>query len=247
VLADSNHTIVWLRPHQILAKVGRRSAERLLLREHRVARALGEVGAPVVPPLSGVKPTRDPDTALLVTLWPRVEHLGEDSADAADVGQSLGEVHRALDRYDGELPSFLDKLEDARALLGDDARMSALDLDNRRWLRTAFDALFDELRSRRYAVRGLHGEPHGQNRLTTPAGVRWIDFEGACLGPVEWDLAFLPDASLPAYPPPDEALVQLLRTLNSARTATLCWARYDVPALRWHARFHLQQLRSHLV
>ena len=125
--------------------------------------------------------------------------------------------------------------------------MSALDPVNRRWLRTAFDALFDELRSRQFAVRGLQGEPHGQNRLTTPAGVQWIDFKEACLGPLEQDLAFLPDASLAAYPPPDEALVQLLRTLNSARTAALCWARYHVPALRWHARFHLQQVRSHQV
>lgn len=181
-----------------------------------------------------------------MTLWPRLEHLGEDRADAADVGQSLREVHCALDHYDGELPSFLDKLESARALLVDDARMSALDLDDRRFLRIAFDTLFDESNSRQYAVRGLHGEAHGQNRLTTPAGVRWIDFEGACLGPVEWDLAFLPDASLAAFPPPDEAFVQLLRTLNIARTATLCWARYDVPDLRWHARFHLQQLRRRL-
>ena len=243
VLADSNHTIVWLRPHEIVAKVGRPSADDLLLREHRVASALREADAPIAPPLMDVEPTREPDTDLLVTLWRHLDHGREDHADAAEVGRSLLAVHHALDLYDGELTSFLEKLASARVLLDEDARINALDPDDRRFLRSTFDALLDDLSSREYREQPLHGEPHGQNRLTTRDGVRWIDFEGACLGPLEWDLAFLPDDALRVFPPPNEALLKLLRRLNSARTATLCWARYEVPALRWHARFHLQQLR----
>lgn len=244
VLADSNHTIVWLRPHEIVAKVGRRSADELLLREHQVASVLREAGAPIAPPLPDVEPMRERQTGLLVTLWRRLEHGDEDDADAADIGRSLQSVHETLDLYPGELPSFRQKLESARALLDDDAEMSALDSDDRRLLRSTFDVLLDQLASHPYRSRRLHGEPHGQNRLTTPHGVRWIDFEGACQGPIEWDLAFLPERARAAFPPPDEALLQLLRKLNSARTATLCWARYEVPALRWHARFHLQQLQG---
>jgi len=35
----------------------------------------------------------------------------------------------------------------------------------------------------------LHGEPHDGNRISTAAGIRWIDFESCCVGPLEWDLA----------------------------------------------------------
>jgi aminoglycoside/choline kinase family phosphotransferase len=205
---------------------------------------LRDVGAPIAPPLLGVEPTRERHTGLLVTLWLRLEHGDEDDADAADIGRSLQAVQDALALYPGELPSFREKLESARALLDDDAEMSALDPDNRRFLRSTFDALLEQLASNAYQARRLHGEPHSQNRLTTRHGVRWIDFEGACQGPAEWDLAFVPEGALPAFPPSEAGLLQLLRRLNSARTATLCWARYDVPALRWPARFHLQQLHK---
>jgi Ser/Thr protein kinase RdoA (MazF antagonist) len=244
VVADSNHTLVWLRPHEIVAKVGRPSADGALLREHEICTALAQAGAPVAPPVPNVDPAREPETGLLVTLWQRFEHGNEDDADPADVGKSLSEVHDALDFYEGELPSFLQKLESSRALLSDEVRTKALSPENRCFLRAAFDALMDELTSCDYRVQRIHGEPHGTNRLTTPEGVRWIDFEGSCVGPVEWDLAFVPQRAFMAFPPPDEPLLELLRTLISARVATLCWERYDVPALRWHAEFHLEQVRS---
>ena len=62
----------------------------------------------------------------------------------------------------------------------------------------------------------LHGEPHEANRLHTAAGIRWIDFEDACRGPIEWDLAFLPERSLAAFGQVDRELLDLLGTLNAA-------------------------------
>lgn len=244
VVADSNHTIVWLRPHEIVAKVGRPSADGLLVREHGIGAALAQAGAPIAPPIPDVEPTCEPETDLLVTLWRRLQHGDEEDADPADVGESLRAVHNALDLYTGELPSFLDKLESARALLADDTQMTALDPHDRRFLCATFDALTAELSTRHYRTQRLHGEPHGRNRLTTPGGVKWIDFEGVCVGPLEWDIAFIPQGALTSFPPSDTTLLELLRTLNSARTAILCWARYEVPALQWHAKFHLQQVRD---
>ena len=244
VVADSNHTIVWLRPHEIVAKVGRPSADGSMLREHLIGHALGSVGAPIAPPVPGVAATRDAETGLLVTLWQRLEDAGEEEADPTDVGKSLRQVHDALNSYTGELPSFFDWLESSRTVLFDDDRMKALGPDDRSVLRSAFDAITEELSSRPYRAHRIHGEPHGRNRLTTPKGVRWIDFEAACIGPVEWDLAIIPEAALATFPRPDETFMELLRTLHSARTAALCWARYDVPALRWHAEFHLERVRS---
>ncbi len=92
---------------------------------------------------------------------------------------------------------------------------------------------------------------HSANR-TTPTtsskrnGLRWIwiDLEGACRGPQEWDLAFLSADACTQFPDIDHELLKLLRTLNSARVATWCWARYQHPDMRWHAHHHLEVVRT---
>ncbi|MHB8498754.1 MAG: hypothetical protein ACYDES_12360 [Acidimicrobiales bacterium] len=49
VLQESNNTVVWLRPHPVIAKVGTRAdGAEGIVREHEVATALCSVGAPVV-------------------------------------------------------------------------------------------------------------------------------------------------------------------------------------------------------
>jgi hypothetical protein len=244
VVADSNHTIVWLRPHEVIAKVGRRSADESLLLEHRVCSPLTQADAPVAAPVGGAAPTRDADSGLLVTLWRRVEHGPEDAADPVDVGESLRAVHNALDRYRGDLPSFLHKLESARAVLADDARKEALSSHDRSFLRAAFDVLTGELRSRSYEGQRLHGEPHGSEPADDGGGRAMDRFRGCLQRATRMGSAFLPEAALVAFPLADQSLLELLRTLNSARTAILCWERYQIPALRWHARFHLQRVRD---
>jgi len=112
-------------------------------------------------------------------------------------------------------------------------------------LRTAFDRLSTELDERRgNAEQPLHGEPHSANLLATPAGLRWIDLEGVCTGPLEWDLAFLPDEAIALFPAVDFEMLRLIRTLNSARVATWCWAGWEFEEMRWHARHHLEQVRT---
>lgn len=138
-----------------------------------------------------------------------------------------------------------EKLGQTRAVLADDQMMSALPEAERSMLRTAFDRLGSELDERRgYVEQPLHGEPHRANLLSTPEGLRWIDLEGACTGPLEWDLAFLPDAAIAVFAAVDFEMLDLLRTLNSARVATWCWARWEFEEMRWHARHHLEQVRT---
>ena len=45
------------------------------------------------------------------------------------------------------------------------------------------------------------------------------------------------------FPEVDAVLLGLLRTLNSARVATWCWARADVGDMRKHGEYHLEQVR----
>jgi len=155
----------------------------------------------------------------------------------------IAKVHAALLRCGVALPSFQAGLERARRALSDDRQMSALRETDRTLLRRAFAALTDALASRDFSERPLHGEPHDGNYLLTQPGLRWIDFEAACRGPVEWDLAVLSSDVCAAFPDVDLELLELLRILNSARVATWCWSRYQLPEMRWHERHHLSVVR----
>jgi aminoglycoside/choline kinase family phosphotransferase len=136
-------------------------------------------------------------------------------------------------------------LERARRTLGDDRALAALGADDRACLRRAYEQLLGELAGRDLGpARALHGEPHGGNLPLTAQGPRWIDFESACEGPLEWDLAFLDEDAVCAFASVDEDLLALLRGLNSARVATWCWLGARFPQMRWHAEHHLRLVRE---
>lgn len=90
-------------------------------------------------------------------------------------------------------------LDRARSALFDDRLIVALPQADRRFLRSAFDAMLTELEEHALAERALHGEPHDGNYLHTTFGLRWIDFESTCNEPLEWDLAFLSDDVCAAF------------------------------------------------
>jgi aminoglycoside phosphotransferase (APT) family kinase protein len=120
-------------------------------------------------------------------------------------------------------------LERAHAVLSSDTRIPALAKDDLMLLRTAFDDLLAQLDDRTFPQRALHGEPHDGNHLLTPSGLRWIDFESACLGPPEWDLAFLPDGARAAFTDVDLDLLALLKVLDSCSRRHLVLGRGSLP------------------
>jgi Ser/Thr protein kinase RdoA (MazF antagonist) len=247
VLQESNNAVLGLRPHPIVAKVGRWAhSASSLMREHAVASALAERGAPIARPVPGAPPSRDEETGFTVTLWERLDYDPEAVSPPNEIASSLRELHTGLMQYRGELPSFDAALKLARSALFDDEQMRSLASDDLAMLRTAFDSLRAAAGDRPQITRPLHGEAHDRNVLVTPHGLRWIDFEGACVGPLEWDLAFLPERAAAEFPEADRELLGILRTLNSARVATWCFARWQFPELRWHARFHLEEVRRSL-
>ena len=244
LVQETNNTVIWCAPHAIIAKVGTHpgSSERLV-REHAIACALADRGAPVASPLPGFTPVRDTETGFLISLWCRLDHDECGRVSGPAVGASLRALHDALTVCGVGLPSFRVDLERARRALSDKARFAALARADRAFLQAAFDDLLVALDDRVLTKRALHGEPHSGNLLITPAGLRWIDFESACQGPLEWDLAFLSEPARSAFADVDDDLLQLLKTLNSARVATWCWARAHFPEMRWHGEHHLERVR----
>jgi Ser/Thr protein kinase RdoA (MazF antagonist) len=245
LIQETNNTVVWLRPHPIIAKVGTHSySAEVLVREHAVASALAMTEAPIARPFSGSAPVRHLESGFIVTLWNRLDHDPNAEADGAAVGRSLSKIHEALGDCDVALPSFRAGLEHARGALFDDLSVAAAEPDDREFLRAAFIDLFKRLDDHTFAAKTLHGEPHSNNYLLTSTGIRWIDFEGACRGPLEWDLAFLPRDGVAVFPEVDTDLLALLKALNSARVVTWCWVQDRFPEMRRFGQHHLAIVRA---
>ncbi len=244
LLQETNNTVVWLRPSDVIAKVGTR-ADSLheLQREYEVARDLAALGAPVASPLVESPPTTDPRTGFIVTLWNRLERDESAEPPASAVGESLGRLHQAMNACRVELPDFRVDIRRSRRILQARSRIPALAAGDRAFLEEVFDALLPAIDAAAFDSRPLHGEPHEGNRVPTPFGIRWIDFESACRGPVEWDLAFLPEEGRRHFSTVDQDLLAVLSDLNSARVATWCSVQARFPVMRQHAEHHLGRLR----
>jgi hypothetical protein len=240
VLQQTNNVVVWLRPHPVVAKVGRwpHSAE-VLAREVVVAQHLAAVGAPSAAPIGPIRSHGPRD--LPVSLWNRLEGIDDRRATDCDLAAALAALHAGLDVLDQVLPSFLWAIDLAHAAVSDDERMQALDADRLAALRERFDhwaraaRQIDDLAG----ARALHGEPHQGNVILTSDGPRFLDFEAACTGPLEWDLASMPPGVAAASDGVDHDRLGLLRLLNSARVATWGWAHASDPIMRAHGEHHL--------
>ena len=176
VLRNDWHVLVYLRPLPIVARV---SSGRPLQPEERVARELdvgshaARAGARVVPPSDLLPPGPHRHGGHVVAFWKYVGQPREVEPVAA--GEALRDIHDALLDYDGELPS-LHTADFAGIVAG---------------LEPSADVeLLRELGRREPAgqAQAIHGDAHLANCLPGPL---WHDFETACRGPREFDLAAL--------------------------------------------------------
>lgn len=243
VLQDSNNVVVWLAPHEVVAKVGvwPHSAE-VLGREVDACAHLAAVGAPVAVPIGALRHT----TAMNwpVSLWERLQPASTDSASDRTLAKMLQQVHAGLASCAVELPSYRVALDHARETLFDDLRMSALPRRDLHLLRGAFDEWRTRTRDWSAQTQPLHGDLHLGNVIIAAGGPVLIDFEAVCNGPLEWDLASMPAGVVEAAGPVDNELLVLLRLLNSARVATWCWSLADHETMRALGEHHLAVVRA---
>jgi thiamine kinase-like enzyme len=101
------------------------------------------------------------------------------------------------------------------------------------------------IRSRVAADQLLHGEPHPGNLLSTSAGLLFTDFETCCRGPIEFDVAHVPDEVSRLYPDIDQVLLQQCRRLVLAIVASWRWdVRDELPNGHRHGRNIVRLLRE---
>jgi hypothetical protein len=179
VLRDAWHVLVHLRPLPLVARVssGRPypegPPEEDVIRELSVASHAARAGAPVVPPSDLLDPGPHRHGGHIVAFWKYAGPPREVEPVAA--GQALRAIHEALADYEGELPVL--HTEDVAGIL--EGFEPSEDVE-----------LLRELGLRQPAgpTQALHGDAHLANCLPGPL---WHDFETACRGPREFDLAAL--------------------------------------------------------
>ena len=248
ILSDCNNTIVHLAPLPLVAKVchttGRPAGPAALGRELEIAQHLQESGAPVVPISAEVPSKVHIFETQALTFWQYRERDLDATLNSASAGRSLAEVHAALATYRGPLPTFIDRqVKRAGLLLAEPISLGGLAPSDREFLAGEHRRLTGELIGRNLLPRVLHGDPHPGNFLVSHCRHLLIDFESACLGPLEWDLSALPDGG--ATFPHDPDLLALLRRLRRLCAAVWCMAQaWRSPELARSAGLHLTALRE---
>jgi hypothetical protein len=252
ILKDTNHTIVHLTPQPIVAKVSveKRFRQRSssLEREVLVASLLAEAGAPVVRPTNTLPPGPHHVNGVELTFWEFCPHDPDADIPAWEAGSSLRVVHELLNDIHSKLPplpTFTLQIDEADSLLRVPANVPLLPEKDRLFLCELYRKISADIGTASLDYQPLHGECHLNQAISSSSGVRWLDFEAACLGPKEWDLAALDQTGITAYGTADPSLLALLRTARLFCIVTWCWTQPDrASEVREAAEYHLEYLKK---
>ena len=225
VLHNSNKLALRLTPCDVFARVahvGQEVAER----EVELALRLAEAGCPVARLEPRVDPrvyTRD---GFAVTLWTYYEPVTP-LVSPADYARALVQLHAGMRKIDMPSPRFTDRLAEAEEIAASPDLSPELSDADRAFLSCRLGGLRRAIEARGAAEQLLHGEPHPGNVLSTENGPLFIDLETRCRGPVEFDLAHVPQAVCEHYPDVDQGLLDDCRQLVLAMVAAWRWELGD--------------------
>ena len=226
VLNDSNKLTVRLLPCDVVARIAP-IADQVARFEVELAQRLAETESPV----AVLDPRADPRVyerdGFAVTLWTYYQPAMSGEVSPAGYANALERLHAGMRKLDLATPHFTDRVGQAQHLVqSSDLTPDLADSDR--------ELLVTTLRSRRQAIVGrgaaeqlLHGEPHPGNVLSTRFGLLFIDFETCCRGPVEFDLAHVPEDVSERYTGADQDLLSQCRVLVLAMVAAWRWDRGD--------------------
>ena len=227
VLQDSNRITVRLLPCDVLARVAPMAYQASAEFEVEVARRLAEAGCPVAALEPRVEPRVYVRDGFVMNMWTYYEPVSPRDVAPAEYARALEGLHAGIREIDLPAPHFTDRIAEAQRLVDNRTQTPDLGEADRKLLR-------DTLRASRWAIgqRGaaeqlLHGEPHPGNVLSTKDGLLFIDFETCCRGPVEFDLAYVPEKVSERYPGAGLELLRECRVLMLAMVAAWRWDRDD--------------------
>ncbi|HTY85718.1 MAG TPA: phosphotransferase [Silvibacterium sp.] len=201
IVADGSNVLVHLAPAPVVARVAtttalvRKPAQRWLALDLDLGGYLAACNFPVVPPSRELPPGPHLRDGFALSFWEYVEHDRNYIAGAGEVGPFLRYLHAVLRDFRGtlhrlspftEIPQWLDEVES----------WSKVDPADIAILRRGFAQISADIDALNLPQQPLHGDAHKKNVLKTSKGLVWTDFEDACFGPIEWDIACFVRTSL---------------------------------------------------
>jgi hypothetical protein len=158
---------------------------------------------------------------------------------------ALQRLHTGMRSVEIATPHFLDRVAEAEWLVTHRDESPALAEVDRHLLLSTLQSARERIHSRGVAEQLLHGEPHPGNLLSTRDGPLFIDFETCCRGPIEFDVAHVPEKVSVRFPDVDHVLLSECRRLVLAMVAAWRWdIRDEFPDGHHHGRAILSALRQ---
>ncbi len=246
VLHNSNKLALRVLPCDVLARVAHVGHEVAQF-EVDLAQRLAETDSPVAALEPRVEPRVYERDGFAVTLWTYYQPVAPQEVSPADYADALERLHSGMRKLDVTAPHFTDRVAEAQQLVASRDHTPALADDDRALLSTTLRSLRRAIGDRGAAEQLLHGEPHPGNVLSTKTGPLFIDLETCCRGPIEFDLAHVPEEVSERYPDVDHELLRECRILMLAMIATWRWDRDDqFPNGRQLGTERLSQIRGAL-
>jgi hypothetical protein len=226
VLHNSNKLALRVLPCDVLARVAHVGHEVAQF-EVDLAQRLAETDSPVAALEPRVEPRVYERDGFAVTLWTYYQPVAPQEVSPADYADALERLHSGMRKLDVTAPHFTDRVAEAQQLVASRDHTPALADDDRALLSTTLRSLRRAIGDRGAAEQLLHGEPHPGNVLSTKTGPLFIDLETCCRGPIEFDLAHVPEEVSERYPDVDHELLRECRILMLAMIAAWRWDRND--------------------
>jgi aminoglycoside phosphotransferase (APT) family kinase protein len=244
VLHDSNKLTVRLLPCDVAARVAP-IAHQVARFEIELAQRLAETGSPVAALEPRAEPRVYESDGFAVTLWTYYTPAISGEVSPADYANALERLHAGMRKLDLRTPHFTDRVEEAQHHVETTDLTPDLADTDRKLLITTLRSRKQAIADRGAAEQLLHGEPHPGNVLSTKSGLLFIDFETCCRGPVEFDLAHVPEDVSECYADADQDLLSQCRVLVLAMVAAWRWDLGDqFPDRQQAARALLSALRE---
>jgi Phosphotransferase enzyme family len=221
VLQNSNKLSLRLLPCDIFARVAFAGLE-LFEAELEIGRRLAEIESPVASLEPRVEPRVYERDGFAVTLWTYYEQTRQE-VSRADYAKALERLHAGMAKVDVTVPHFTDRVAEAQQLVASRDRTPGLEDSDRELLNSTLRSRRRVISERSSAEQLLHGEPHAGNLLNTKSGPLFIDLETCCRGPVEFDLAHVPEEVSECYSGADQELLRECRLLVLAMVAAWRW------------------------
>ena len=244
VLHASNRLAIRLLPSDVLARVAPAAHQAAQL-EVDLAVRLAVTNTPVAALHPRVAPRVYERDGFTITLWTYYASESSRELSPADYADALKRLHVGMRDLDLSTPHFTDRVEEAEELVASRDRTPELSDADRNLLSNTFTTVTRAIRDRGAREQLLHGEPHPGNVLNTKNGPLFIDLETCCRGPVEFDLAHVPNEVSERYPNVDVSLLGQCRVLVLAMVAAWRMDPGDrFPSGRHAARELLGALRA---